>query len=297
MGNKPPQAPKLPTWLGGPPSGKQQRLDNASKTGVYTVQDKNLSSFPNAALEIEALRFLKIENCSLQKLPGSIAKRSETLQRLELNKNKLVSLPVEFGALLALQKVDLSNNLLEALPDCWASFPKLKELFVSNNKLQASLPPNPPLSAGAYTLNTYTGLPASLGLAGALQLLDASSNKIASLPDALGDLANLQDLDVSQNLLVALPASLASLKRIKRINLAHNGITEGGVPSGLLTETPVDHIRLEGNPMGSLKDTAGFEEYDKRNEKLALKNIDQRVRTGDLSQGLGTAEQFKAMRQ
>jgi len=277
MGNKPPQAPKLPTWLGGPPSGKQQRLDNASKTGVYTVQDKNLSSFPNAALEIEALRFLKIENCSLQKLPGSIAKRSETLQRLELNKNKLVSLPVEFGALLALQKVDLSNNLLEALPDCWASFPKLKELFVSNNKLQ--------------------GLPASLGLAGALQLLDASSNKIASLPDALGDLANLQDLDVSQNLLVALPASLASLKRIKRINLAHNGITEGGVPSGLLTETPVDHIRLEGNPMGSLKDTAGFEEYDKRNEKLALKNIDQRVRTGDLSQGLGTAEQFKAMRQ
>ena len=41
---------------------------------------------------------------------------------------------------------------------------------------------------------------------------------------------------------------------------------------------------------------AGYEEYAKRAKTHELKNIDQRVRTGDLSQGLGTAEQYAAMR-
>jgi hypothetical protein len=31
-------------------------------------------------VQIESLRFLRIENCSLQKLPGTIAKRGSTLQ-------------------------------------------------------------------------------------------------------------------------------------------------------------------------------------------------------------------------
>jgi hypothetical protein len=52
---------------------------------------------------------------------------------------------------------------------------------------------------------------------------------------------------------------------------------------------------VEGNPIPGLEGEDGYEEYAKRAKTQQLKNIDQRVRTGDLSQGLGTAEQFAAM--
>jgi len=45
----------------GQQNAKQQRLDNAAKTGVFAIQDKQTMSFPEKALQIPSLRTLHIE--------------------------------------------------------------------------------------------------------------------------------------------------------------------------------------------------------------------------------------------
>ena len=110
-----------------------------------------------------------------------------------------------------------------------------------------------------------------------------SNNRLAALPESIGKLGNLQDLDCSLNRLSALPASMGQMKRLKRINACHNQLAAGSIPAALLRDTAVDTLRIEGNPISGLEGEDGFEEYAKRAKTHQLKNIDQRVRTGDLS--------------
>ena len=110
-----------------------------------------------------------------------------------------------------------------------------------------------------------------------------SNNRLAALPESIGKLGNLQDLDCSLNRLSALPALMGQMKRLKRINACHNQLAAGSIPAALLRDTAVDTLRIEGNPISGLEGEDGFEEYAKRAKTHQLKNIDQRVRTGDLS--------------
>mmetsp|Transcript_6782 Transcript_6782/g.23847 ORF Transcript_6782/g.23847 Transcript_6782/m.23847 type:complete len:288 (-) Transcript_6782:291-1154(-) len=257
-------------------SSKQQRLENAAKTGIFNLTEKTLTSFPESALDIPNLRVLHIERCGITSLPSKIEKLSTSLQRLNLPGNKLLSLPLELGRLRFLQVLDCSSNGLTTLPDAFEELNKLKEVNASKNKLEV--------------------VPVSLGKANSLRLLDLSSNRISRLPAELGKLANLEDLNVSSNSLAALPQEFGELKRLKRLDASDNKIVSGGIPSSLLKFTPVDHLRIDGNPLKTLQGEDGWEEYASRAKQQELKNVDQRLRTGDLSQGLGSAEEYASMR-
>lgn len=71
------------------------------------------------------------------------------------------------------------------------------------------------------------------------------------------------------------------MKRIKRINLQHNQVKT--VPAGLLKKTALQDIKLEGCPLMDKGKIDGWDNYLERNGKLMSKNIDQRVKAGDLS--------------
>jgi hypothetical protein len=71
------------------------------------------------------------------------------------------------------------------------------------------------------------------------------------------------------------------MERIKRINLQHNQIKT--VPAGLLKNTALQDIKLEGCPLVDREQIDGWDRYLERNGRLISKNIDQRVKAGDLS--------------
>ena len=68
------------------------------------------------------------------------------------------------------------------------------------------------------------------------------------------------------------------------------------LPAALLRDTPIASLRIQDNPIPGLEGEDGYEAYSERAKTHELKNLHQRVCTGDMSQGLGTAEQYAAMR-
>lgn len=184
----------------------KQRLDAASKTGIFNVTGQESQEFPKDCLKVANLRVLTLDKCGLLKVPPDISAISSSLQKLMLPNNKLRSMPSELSACTVLQQIDLSRNALETLPDCFGAMAKLKEVMLAHNRLQA--------------------LPGSIGAAKNLKVLDVSSNSLSSLPSSIGDLANLEDLDCNSNKLSGLPGSMGGMKRLKRVNACHNQVCE-----------------------------------------------------------------------
>jgi hypothetical protein len=46
---------------------------------------------------------------------------------------------------------------------------------------------------------------------------------------------------------------MGGMKRLKRVNACHNQLSAGSIPEALLRETPIDTLRVEGNPMPGLQ--------------------------------------------
>jgi Leucine-rich repeat (LRR) protein len=55
---------------------------------------------------------------------------------LNLEENKLISLPANFGKLTHLQELDLSDNELESLPESLTALENLRILDLRNNNLK-----------------------------------------------------------------------------------------------------------------------------------------------------------------
>jgi len=244
---------------------KQQRLDNAAKTGVFAMQDKPLMSFPEKALQIPSLRTLHIENCGLSKLPEEIANSKDSLQRLKLPRNKLERVPESLTRCIALQQLDISGNRITALPEIFMGMGKLKELSLARNLL--------------------TVVPGSIAALESLKMLDLSGNRLSTLPDGLGKLKNLEDLDVSGNKLARLVEDCAGMERLRRVNAEKNQLQS--VPVTLLRDTKVEILKIANNPLKTLEGCEGYSEYNERYQKRRDKETDSRVGTGDLSAGMG----------
>mmetsp|Transcript_40117 Transcript_40117/g.78636 ORF Transcript_40117/g.78636 Transcript_40117/m.78636 type:complete len:296 (+) Transcript_40117:118-1005(+) len=244
---------------------KQQRLDNAAKTGVFALQDKNLMSFPDNALQIPNLRTLHIENCGLRMLPSEVANHKDSLQRLKMPRNKLEHIPETLSRLQVLQQLDLSGNKLSSLPEIFMGMAKLKELSLARNMLGM--------------------LPGSIAALESLKVLDLSSNRLVTLPDGLGQLKNLEDLEINTNRLVRLMGDCKGLERLRRVNAENNKLD--AVPVSLLRDTKVEIVKIANNPLKSLEGVEGYEEYNERYQKRRDKETDSRIGTGDLSAGMG----------
>ncbi|KAL6054010.1 NADPH:sulfur oxidoreductase [Balamuthia mandrillaris] len=127
------------------------------------------------------------------------------LERLNISKNKLTSLPNHFSFLQNLRELNLANNQLSELPAELGKLSKLLSLNVANNKLKE--------------------LPQSLRKLHGLKKMIASNNYLTRFLELKsGDLPRLVWLDLSWNSIKDFPKLSVLANTLEKLYLEHNGL-------------------------------------------------------------------------
>ncbi|KAJ3006339.1 UNVERIFIED_CONTAM: hypothetical protein HDU68_004149 [Siphonaria sp. JEL0065] len=153
---------------------------------------------------LESLQVLKLRRVRGPIPPEFSGLRS--LERLILQHNQLVNIPVEIGALTSLTYLDLSYCQLNgSLPDEIGLLVSLEFLFLEVNCLEGGLPESlgnlVHLCGLQLYRNKFTGrIPASFGKMRSLSRLLISHNKLSGpLPREMLNLSQLNDCDMKNN--------------------------------------------------------------------------------------------------
>ncbi|CAL5022949.1 unnamed protein product [Urochloa decumbens] len=186
--------------------------------------------------------FLNVTNFTLP-LPGR--RTCRPVRRLPFPSRNLTG-PVRWGELrnlTSLLTVDLSGNSLDGTID--ASFwraPLLRAVDVSRNRLAGALrfddgdDPSQRLASLNVSGNQFTSVESVARLAGGLEVLDVSRNKIGRAPEGLGSLTRLQRLDLSRNNMSGrFPDDLPPLGGLVFLNISYNNFS-GVVPSDIASK-------------------------------------------------------------
>ena len=173
------------------------------------------------------LRQLKVLNLSFNKLvsiPPQFLDHCFVLERLDLTKNCLITLPAQAVVTYnRLSHVKLSHNQLKErapwhVPKFVLQLPNLVSLDISHNMITQLPPPSVWGSRCLRDLNvshnriSKLNLDASTSLWSTLSNLNLASNRIDQLPEDIGRLSNLTSLDLSHNPLKEIPNEFGKLK-------------------------------------------------------------------------------------
>ncbi|MEO9966798.1 MAG: TonB family protein [Reichenbachiella sp.] len=173
-----------------------------SLSNVNTPKDVSYSI--HGAIDNKDKTKLVLSNQYLRKLPKSIGEL-EHISYLDLENNKISSIPIEIKLLLNLEEVYATSNKIADLPFEFSSLKKLKILGLAYNKLEFI--PEP-----IYYLEN-------------LEMLDLGDNKISIVSKDIGELKNLKVLVLSNNKIATLPESINQLSRLEKLDLRGNNIS------------------------------------------------------------------------
>jgi adenylate cyclase len=144
---------------------------------------------------------------SLEKDPGF--SKMQKFSHIDLQGRNLITIPITlYQKATEIISINLSRNLsLDVPKDFVQACTNLREI--------------------KYTSNEARRLPASLGLATRLTMLDISNNRLQRLEDAeLQKLQSLQGLRLSNNRLTQLPAYFGQYRALRSLNLSSNSLSE-----------------------------------------------------------------------
>jgi Leucine-rich repeat (LRR) protein/FtsH-binding integral membrane protein len=198
------------------------------------------------------LHELQVEENRLSSLPDSISQLTQ-LRRLHASSNRLSSLPMSVWQLKRLRWLDVSVNGLSALPESISQLTRLQHLDVSLNQL-SSLPQTisqlTQLQKLDVSQNHLISLPESISQLSQMQWLDVDSNQLSSLPDSISQLTQLQYLRARSNRLSYLPDSISQLTKLQLLHLTQNQLSS--VPESISQLTQLQLLYLNQNQLSSL---------------------------------------------
>ena len=170
----------------------------------------------------------------LSVFPKEIFDLADSLEVLDLSRNKLTSLPADFGRLKKLKILFCSENQFSVLPEVLADCPELDIVGFKSNHI-ANLPAkaiNPNLRWLILTDNCIGELPVTIGQCKRMQKLMLAGNRLSNLPEELKNCSNLSLLRVSANQLRALPEWLLTMPKLSWMAFSGNPFCSvPGLPS------------------------------------------------------------------
>ncbi|CAE6444827.1 unnamed protein product [Rhizoctonia solani] len=179
-----------------------------------------------------------LTNCGLQTVPIVLHRHASTITFLNLSKNPLVDLPLDFiQGCDELRELRLSTCSLKRIPASIQHSSSLHWLDLSCNRIvdleNAALDKIPDLRTIKLQNNRLSGLPDYFGQLNTMRYLNISNNKLEAVPPVLCKMRSLVDLDMSFNSIGSLPPEIGQLSVLERLVVVGNQIT--GFPPEIST--------------------------------------------------------------
>lgn len=202
--------------------------------------------------EIASLRELRLAENDLQGDLSSAVGKLSSLELLDVQGNKLTSLPEEVRQLTSLRTLNVSTNQLRSVP--MALFEtSLIELVANKNRLEGaffSIVSAPNLQELNISNNSLKSLceGETIDLP-ALKSLNVSTNRLSAFP-RVEAWTNLQTFVVAENKLTCFPDGFTTLPQLRTADFTANDITQIDERIALM---PLDHLTLAANPLRERK--------------------------------------------
>ena len=213
----------------------------------------------NDALEtiaqIASLKELRLADNALSgELSSSIGGLTE-LETLEVQGNKLSSLPDELGSLGHLKALNLSNNQILSLPMAEISKLPLTHLFASKNKLSGTLLDQNDVSMSRLqvldvSINSLTLLSAGTVTLPSLKEINIAFNRLSSLPD-ISSWTSLSGLLAEDNSITELPKGFTKLPHLRTADFTGNDFPRLDPKIGSMQS--LESIKFAANPIRERK--------------------------------------------
>lgn len=211
----------------------------------------------------------------------------ESLQILDLDGNKITSIPEEIGKLQRMRTLLLAGNQLESIP--WTSLENLNDLNqldISSNRLFGDLIPSslPLITLGSLSnfdihSNNLESLPSNMVLPSLTQF-NATQNTITTTGTFFITTPRLCHLALSQNQLPSLPDGIVHLQHLRTFDISNNIIEHIDPRLGLLDDLTT--FMWQGNLIrqrnwGSM-DTEGIKSALRaKADEAVLKGIEEEI--------------------
>jgi Leucine-rich repeat (LRR) protein len=220
-----------------------------------SLQSRNKLSIDilNVIAQIPSLRELRLAENNLDGDLSTALCDLTALEVLELQSNKLTSLPIEMSRLTQLRILNVSENQLRAIPaEVFSS--ALVELQASKNRLEGSLlslssiPCLQELNVAQNSLKSlFDGDSIEMP---ALKTLNVSTNRLTTLPE-VSSWTSLTTLLVGENKLAVLPQGFVSLQQLRTADFTGNDITRLDERIALMKS--LQHLTVAANPLRDRK--------------------------------------------
>jgi Leucine-rich repeat (LRR) protein len=175
------------------------------------------------------------------------------LVELNLQRNKITTVPDAIGSFSSLKKITFNYNEIEEVNPGIGRLKTLEEVSFYNNKLKA-------IPSGIYALqalktidlyhNEIARVEDDIVKLKSLEILYLSNNLLATLPDNLGELENLRELYVSNNKLFVLPPSLKDLKKLTVLRVNKNKLSD--FPEFVFDLPAIENLDISSNSINTI---------------------------------------------
>ncbi|XP_056294552.1 fibromodulin a [Pseudoliparis swirei] len=199
------------------------------------------------------MKYLYLQNNAITAVSDSALVNATNLVWLMMHYNQLTSDAIgkkAFQQLNGLKRLYLQHNNLTAFP---SNLPRtLQDLRINHNKIEKVTPADLEGMDNLTILylhdNAVTDMGKSLNTLKSLTLLEISGNKLTKVPEALPE--HLHQLYLEFNSIDSLPEGfLGQFTRLQYVRIAHNQLTDKGIPANTFNVTGLVELDLSFNKL------------------------------------------------
>ncbi|KAI9255443.1 hypothetical protein EDC94DRAFT_696535 [Helicostylum pulchrum] len=206
--------------------------------------------------EFGAYRRVDLQSKNLLTIPIFLYKYASRINSLDLSRNLLIEIPVDFVQMCkSLKQLWLTNNDYNVLPLSIRYIPNLEHLNVSGNHIKDLDPAHLEELQTLRTLRAYnnrlTNLPSSFSTFKHLTILFISNNSFTKFPQVICEISSLAYLDISFNKITSFPDEICNLTQLVGLFATANRLT-GRLPPSFSKLEKLQELDLRQNQITDL---------------------------------------------